>query len=188
MSDPKRNLNIFEKMKEKGDIFSPREQFYYARELYYNAQYQEAIKLLEEFLNEKQGWIENNIEACLNMAKCYRQLDSKEEALSCLFRSFIYDIPRAEICCEIGKYFFQEQQYKKATFWYEQATQCEKNEESGGFVITDCYGYIPYIQLCVCYDKLGNQEKAKEYNEKAGRIKPTDKAYLYNKNYFNKTN
>ncbi len=38
----------------------------------------------------------------------------------------------------------------------------------GGFILPDCYDYIPAIQLCVCYDKLGEVEKAKAYNDKAG--------------------
>ena len=40
------------------------------------------------------------------------------------------------------------------------------------------------LQLCVCYDKLGDRKKAKEYNDRAGSYKPYSKAYLYNKEYF----
>ena len=44
--------------------------------------------------------------------------------------------------------------------------------------------YTPYINLGVCYYWMGDREKAKEFNEKAGRIKPNDNTYLYNKNCF----
>lgn len=184
VEDPKRNLKIFDRMIKEGITLSPREQFYYARELYYNNKYYEAISQFNHFLDTKEGWIENNIEACLNIAKCYQALDAKENILPSLFRSFQYDVPRAEICCEIGKYFVIEKQYSNAVFWYELATSCKMNEKSGAFVMVDCYHYIPYMQLCVCYDRLGRLDLAILYNEKAGAIKPNDNAYLYNKKYF----
>lgn len=171
-------------MLQEGIPLSPREQFYYARELFYNKDYEHAIQEFNTFLISKKGWIENNIETCLNLAKCYYELHDETNMLHSLFRSFEYDSPRAEVCCEIGKYFFQYQNYTIAKFWYETATTCTMNEKSGAFIVIDCYRYIPYMQLCVCYDKLGNTEKAIEYNNKAGGIKPNDKAYLYNKKYF----
>ena len=42
-NDPKRNLRIFENMIADGKELDPRQQFYYARELYYNKRYEDAI-------------------------------------------------------------------------------------------------------------------------------------------------
>ena len=95
-----------------------------------------------------------------------------------------FDLPRAELCCEIGKYFLEHESFYHAIYWYETALKIPKNEYSGGFILPDCYDYIPLLQLCVCYDKLGDRQKAKEYNERAGVCKPYSKAYLYNKQYF----
>ena len=53
-----------------------------------------------------------------------------------------------------------------------------------GFVQPDCYGYIPYIQLCLCYDAMGQWEKAAAYNEKAAAYKPDDASVAYNRAYF----
>ena len=39
VSDANRNLRIFEAMLDKGKKLNPREQFYYARELYYHKRY-----------------------------------------------------------------------------------------------------------------------------------------------------
>ena len=71
-----------------------------------------------------------------------------------------------------------------AIYWYETALNVPKNEHSGGFTLPDCYDYVPLLQLCVCFDKMGDKKKAKEYNERAGVCKPYSKAYLYNKQYF----
>ncbi len=185
-NEPQRNLKIFEKMLSEGKRLEPRDQYYYARELFYNNRTPEAIEQFNSYLSEGKGWIENNIDACKDLANCYYRIQDNEKAITSLFRSFLYDSPRAEICCDIGKHFVNINQFQTAIFWYEIACNSEMNEEKGGFLSIDCYGYIPYLQLCVCYDRLGNREKAMEYNEKAGKLKPNSSSYIYNKNYFDK--
>ena len=49
------------------------------------------------------GWVENDIDACRLCACCLEALDRPDEALAALFRTFAYDRPRAEICCEISQ-------------------------------------------------------------------------------------
>lgn len=183
-NEPGRNLKIFEKMIADGKTLDPRQQFYYARELYYNGRLREAIATFQRFLDEGNGWIENNISACKDLAKCYYQMADDKAALSTLLRSLTFDTPRAELCCDIGKHFLERGRYAIAAYWYTTAASCERDSKSGGFFLPDCYDYIPNIQLCVCYDRLGNRDKAIEHNEKAGRAKPNDASYLYNKTYF----
>ena len=183
--DPDRNLKIYQKLIAEGKSLNPRQQYYYARELYYHKQYQKAVSVLEQFLLLPDAWIENKIEACSICANCYYYLGQEQSALNTLLRSMSFDLPRAELCCEIGKYFFEHGNYHIAAYWYETALSRPKNEYSGGFVLPDCYDYVPLLQLCVCFDKMGNRKKAKEYNERAGACKPYSKAYLQNKQYFN---
>lgn len=182
--DPDRNLKIYQKMIAEGKRLDPRQQYYYGRELYYHGQYQEAVSVFEQFLLSPDGWIENKIEACSICASCYFRLGQEQAALTTLLRSMSFDLPRAELCCEIGKYFLEHENYQNAVYWYKTALQTPKDEYTGGFILPDCYDYIPLLQLCVCYDKLGDRKKAKEYNEKAGACKPYSPAYLYNKQYF----
>lgn len=182
--DPDRNLRIYQNMISEGKILDSRHQYYYGRELYYHKQYKEAVLVLERFLLSEDGWIENKIEACSVCADCYDKLGQEQSALMSLLRSMSFALPRAEICCEIGKYFLKHGSYTNAVYWYETALHTDKNEYSGGFIHPDCYDYIPLLQLCVCYDRLGNRQKAKEYNDRAGACKPYSQAYLYNKQYF----
>ena len=77
----------------------PRQQFYYGRELYYHHRWEEALDVFERFLEEGQGWVENNIDACCHCAYCHKELGHEQAALAALFRSFTYDRPRAEVCC-----------------------------------------------------------------------------------------
>ena len=117
-------------------------------------------------------------------ASCYDRLQSPASALSSLLQSFSLDSPRAEICCDIGRHFLHAEKYLQSIFWYELALTIPKKEQSGAFVSPDCYGYLPCIQLCVCYDRLGDYEKAREYNQRAGEYKPDSPAYLANLEYF----
>ena len=182
--DPDRNLKIYQKMIAEGKPLDIRQQYYYGRELYYHGQYGEAASVLERFLVSEEGWVENKIEACSVCAGCYLRMGQEQKALTTLLRSMSFDRPRAELCCEIGKYFLEHGNYLNAVYWYETALHAPKNEYSGGFVLPDCYDYVPLLQLCVCYDRLGDRRKANEYNERAGICKPYSEAYLYNKRYF----
>ncbi|WP_024622099.1 glycosyltransferase [Metaclostridioides mangenotii] len=183
--DPKRNIRIFEKMIKDGKKLGPREQFYYSRELYYNDRYEEAIKGFEDFLDSGEGWIEDCISACKDMSTCYYLIKEDKKALYSLFRSFEFDEPRAEICCDVAKHLFDRAQYKQSIYWYKVALSKDINEIKQGFKFNDCYDFIPSIQLSVCYDRLGDVEKAIFYHEKSKKLKPNNEAVLYNENYYN---
>ena len=183
-SDPDRNLRIFEKMLEQETQFNPREQFYYGRELYYHKRYEEALEVLNSFLEDGHGWLENNIDACRQCAYCWYALGQENQALKALFSSFCYDLPRAETCCDIGKHFFDREVWERAAYWYARALECERHDDRGGFVLPDAYGFLPCIQLCVCYSRLGRQKEAQLYNERAAEFQPDSPAVAHNRAYF----
>ena len=183
-SDPDRNLRIYQAQLAAGKELDPRQQFYYGRELYYHRRWKEALEVFEQFLKEGRGWVENNIDACCHCAYCHREQGHDQAALTALFRSFLYDRPRAEICCEIGLWFFQREQYQQAAYWYALALTCSRDDRRGGFVSPDCYGYLPCIQLCVCYSRLGDQKRAEAFNELAATYKPDSPAVLHNRALF----
>lgn len=183
-SDPDRNLRIFEKMLEQGIELDPRQQFYYGRELYYHKRYQEALNVLNRFLEEKRGWLENILEACRQCASCWYALGQEDRALQALFSSFAYDTPRAEACCDIGQHFLDRGLWERAAYWYARALECERRDDRGGFVLPEAYGYLPCIQLCVCCSRLGRQEEARLYNERAAGYQPDSPAVAHNRAYF----
>ena len=184
LNPPKRNLNIFNKMIADGVKLDARQQFYYGRELFYNNYDNEAIKNLEEFLNRIDGWVENKIDACKLLGALYIKNGNAEKALNSLFNSFLYAEPRSNICCDIGKIFFDKKDYYNSIFWYELAANRTQNVNSNAFIEPDTFGYIPYMQLCVIYYRLGDFVKSNMYNEMAGQLKPNDANYLHNRNLF----
>lgn len=183
-SDPERNLRIFEGLLAKGERLDPRQQFYYGRELYYHKRYPEAAVVFEAFLEDGQGWLENKLDACRHLAYCRYGLGREEEALAALLRSFAYDLPRAETCCDVAKHFFDRCAWDRAAYWYQRALECERRDDRGGFVLPEAYGYTPCIQLCVCFSKMGRQAEAAAWNERAAQFKPEDPAVIHNRAYF----
>ena len=121
----------------------------------YNNRFDDAIEVLTSFINSSFGFVENKISACKDLAFCYFAQNKNLEGLLSLFRSFQFDEPRAEICCDIGYYFLKKEEYTKAIFWYELALTRTFDEKSSAFQIIDCYNYIPYLQP-VSYTHLGN--------------------------------
>lgn len=183
-TDPDRNLRIFEQQMAKGVVLDPRGQYYYARELYDHGRWEEAARRLEAFLDGGEGWVENCITACQDLCKCYEALGHPLRAMQALLRSMTYDAPRAEICCDLGRLFLEQQRYPTAAFWYELALTRPQEPGRGGFLLPDCYGYIPCMQLCMLYDRMGDREKAYAFNERAAGFKPDDPAVAYNRAYF----
>lgn len=180
-----RNLNIYTNMEENGEYFDSRALYYYGRELTINGKYEKASFILKKFLSRHDGWIENKIDALRQLAVCYRAMGKYEKEIKSLFNTFVYDVPRAETCCEIGRYYIERNEYHLAEYWLHCALKAEKNKESGAFISEDCYGFIPAILLCICYDRMGDLKRAEQYNELAGRFKPDSSCYLYNQQYFN---
>lgn len=179
-----RNLKIFEDMVSHGKELSPRSLFYFARELQSAGRYYEAVMYFNKFLNMGKGWLEDKINACAGLSLCYKNLNDPQNRLKSLLRSFEYDTPRADICCELGVYYMGLNDYQKAIFWLDLATKVKPPELNWGFVLHDCWGFIPNQQLSVCYGKLGNIEEAIKYNNKAAEYKPNHPVVLNNKKLF----
>ncbi len=158
--DPDRNLRIYEKMLAEGEKLEPRHQLYYGQELFYHQRYPEAADVLETFLEEPDGWIENRIDACMVLGQCYEKIGNKTAALEAFLYSLAMDVPRAELCCEIGKLFLGKGWYRQAAYWYGQALTVSAEKKNGGFFMAECHGFIPYMQLCVCYDRMGCHKQA----------------------------
>jgi glycosyltransferase involved in cell wall biosynthesis len=181
--DSDRNLRIYEQRLSRGEPFSPRDLFYFANELFDHRKYEQAIGYYEKFLATGEGWVEDNIAACGKLADCYHELGDRARELDSALRSFQYASPRAEFCCRLGYHFLQQNAVTTAIFWYQLAVRIGQPKEQMGFVNTACSTWLPHLQLCVCYDRIGDYEAAYRHNEIARQYRPEDKAVLNNRLY-----
>lgn len=182
--DADRNITIYRQLLAAGAEFTPRDLYYYANELRDHREYEQAAEYYRRFLATKQGWVEDNIAACGKLADCCLALGDQENYLQYVFRSFEYDLPRAEFCCRLGHHFAGRNRLKEAIFWYKTATQLEKPAEGWGNIDHACWTWVPLIQLCVCYDRLGQHELARQYNELAAAFVPDAPMISQNRQYF----
>lgn len=183
--DPNRNIRIYENMLVQGKTFSPRDLYYYANELKDHARYEEAIEHYEKFFATGQGWVEDVITACNKMSECYHRLGNERMELQSVLRSFQYDYPRAEACCRIGHVFFRRGDYRTAIFWYSAAIASVnvKPDEVRMFQNTAYATWVPHLQLCVCYDRIGSPLLAYMHNEQAAKYIPQDERVSRNRAY-----
>ncbi len=181
--DSDRNLKIYEKRLARGEEFSPRDLYYYANELVDHQMYEKAIYYYEKFLATGKGWVEDNISACGKLADCYHELGNEERELESALRSFQFEGPRAEFCCRLGYHFLLKNELQTAIFWYKLATQLEHAKGNLGGFIPACSTWLPHLQLCVCYDRMGEYDLAYKHNEIARLYRPTDQCVLHNQTY-----
>ncbi len=181
-----RNLLIYENMKREGVRFAPRDIFYYARELYYHQNYEAAVKEFQDFLGREGAFYQNCIEACRFLSYCFYALKREKEALASLLWGLSYAKPGGELCCDLGKHFYDRSRWEQAAFWYQSALRTCPDEEAMGFVQKECYGYLPCVQLSVCYDRMGKRKEALHYHKMAGKYKPYGREFLQNERYFTK--
>ncbi len=179
-----RNLKIYRNLKAKKVKFSPRQQFYYARELMFNGLNGEAIGALNKFLKMPDSWVENKIQACIDLSSCYQNLGLNEKAKQSLLKSFLFASPRSEVTCRLGNIFLQEKRLDEAIYWFKQSFNNLEGMSSGGFVERDLHDFIPALQLCYSYSLKGDYENAYKYHLISQKLKPNDSAVQHNQNFF----
>ncbi|MCM1048677.1 MAG: glycosyltransferase family 2 protein [Clostridiales bacterium] len=72
----------------------------------------------------------------------------------------------AEICCELGQYFMDNQELDEAVIWYYNGAY-----ETESILNIHCGGDIPLKRLAECYRIMGNSEQAEEYERLASEWK-----------------
>jgi glycosyltransferase involved in cell wall biosynthesis len=178
-----RNILVYEKLEADRTEMSPRQLYYFARELKDHGLWAKSVYYFEKFLRSKRGWSEDNIASCHSLAILYNTLGDKEKVVPILIKAFEYGSPRAEIFSELGYYYKRERNITAALGWFKAAANLGESD-SMGFILKDYWGYIPNIEACVCSSELGDIASAKAFNEKAALYKPDDPAVEYNRKYF----
>ena len=168
----------------KQDIkLNTRELFYYANELFYNNYNDEAIFYYNKFLIQNDKFIENAIQAKINLSKIYKKQNKLELAKQSLFESFLFDLPRSEALCELGHIYYENGDYKSAIYFYKLAIK-KPNINSLAFIDIYCYNYIPNLQIALCYYYLKDYKNAVKFNKKAIKLNKNSKIALQNQIFY----
>ena len=180
-----RNIKIYENFIENNNNLTPRQTYYYARDLYYSKKYDEAIKNFKSFINMPYNSKEYKLFAYYYISLCYKMLNDYNSALQILLECLNLGLERAEIFCEIGQCYAQLSNYEKAIDFYLLALETKKPEKPV-FIFNDYYDFIPNLHLSICYFCLKDIDKAIYYNEMAAKYKPDANIVLENRAIFKK--
>ena len=177
-----RNLHIYQKWRAE-EALSPRDLFYYGRELFYNRLYAEAEGVLEEML-AGDGWYVNKIEACRVLADCFAAQGRRERALDALLHAFRYGLPRGSICHAVGRNLQEAGRLREAVWWYERAMDCPDRSAEGDFDLPEERTLFPLLGLTYCHYALGEEALARECHARAAALAPEHPSVLHNAAFF----
>lgn len=165
-----RDLEIFEKLIEKGEELSPRLINMYARELLIGGGREKLAKAEEYFTRIAEA--DETPPEQMKEAVCVvvRAARVRGDYLK-MFRYAMKDVAGdgggvSEVCYELGEYYLAEKDYKEAAIWYYNAAY-----ETSAILSIHSGGDWPLLGLAQCYEALGMEEQAGDYRRAAGEWK-----------------
>lgn len=132
----------------------------------------------------KESYIEDVKIAYKNLANCYIFKNKRDKDLNALLKPLEIDIPRGNCCCMIGEMLLERNIINGVIFWCEAALTLELSMDNSALMERAYFTWIPHLQLCVAYFKIGNLEKLIYHNEEAGRYIPNSPKIEYNRSLF----
>lgn len=160
-----RDFDAFQRVISQKGSLSPRLYELYARELYIAGEdndFRVAFPYFNNY-NEKEecNERERKIGECI-LSKYHLINKNITGLMKYSLRNIADGKASAEVCFNLGEYFYDIGDYKEATIWYYNAayeTSCELNIHYGGD--------YPLKKLAECYHNLGNPEQEDAYKELA---------------------
>lgn len=183
-SNTNRNLIIFEDKINNNVKFNQRDTLYYAKELFYNDRYSDAIIQFKKYLNGN-GWIEDKIDSLIKISECYKRLNYNNDKIrEPLFETFKLTHPRAEALYRIANSYITEKRYYEAIFYLESILINKPPKNCFGFLNLDMWEFLPNLQLCSLYYKIGNLQKSMYHHSICIKLRPTHDSVKYNDIFF----
>jgi glycosyltransferase involved in cell wall biosynthesis len=166
-----RNLEILEKIVKKDS--DARNFFYLGKELADFGRTKEAIKNLEIFIS-KGGFWEDVFITYEIIARCNLQLKNEDEFFKNIQKSIQIEPRRAEPYYELGEYYCNKNDWGRAIHYFETCLNVKRSPELLSTYYPQYYTWKPALWLCICYNNIGDVQKAYEYNELFLKFRPND--------------
>jgi glycosyltransferase involved in cell wall biosynthesis len=158
-----RDFSLLEQAASHGRL-SARLARMYAKELFISGtdrDFLAAYPCFEPILHDEACSLEE-----VRVAQCVtvRAARLKNDAVT-MFKAALKNViaePCAEVCCDLGAYFFGAGDYEEAATWYCTASSGVQSE-----LDIRTSGSIPLLRLAECYEKLGLSEQAADCRRRA---------------------
>lgn len=159
-----RDLSSFAKMTESGYRLSKRLHNIYARELFISGEdgdFLQASSFFEASCMDIERSLDETKEAACVAARAARLRKDTAGFFKYALKVVASD-GCAEICCELGEFFLEQQDLDEAAIWFYNAAY-----ETESILNIHSSGDVPLYRLAECYRLLGDQEQAEQYRKLA---------------------
>ena len=157
-----RNIQILKRIVEQRPEDS-RNIYYLGKELLDFGHTEEGIDKLEEFVKRSDGFWEDIYTAHFLLAKMHMEKDENKFKYH-FYESMKIESRQAELYFTMGQYWERKGLFDRAVQWYEMCTVIERPKELLGTFHPEYYTWLPCLQLCVCYNNMGQMKRAYEWN------------------------
>ena len=158
----KRDFSTFRNAIARGEELSKKLKNMYAKELFIagdKEDFLEAEEYYKSLLNEIVTLDELKVIQCV-LVKAARYKGDFNELMKNALKNVANEKASAEVCYELGEYYYELCDYKEAIIWFYNAayeTESELNIHNSGD--------YPLKRLWQCYEKLGDMEQANTYKK-----------------------
>jgi glycosyltransferase involved in cell wall biosynthesis len=175
--DGTRNLTILRKIYESGKA-SPRNKFYFAKDLFDNKGVDESLGIFEDYLKNESDFYQNKVVACLKLAEHYKGKKDTVAQKGYLQQALLHSQEYAEPYHDLAELAEAEGDKPRAIALFEQAL----SKNPAGLFGAKLYFYkrSPLDALTRLYSQVGDNAKALECAKKFLEAWPDDKNYLFN--------
>ena len=149
-----RDFGVFQKAIKGGRVLSAKLLHMYAMELFLSGQAQDFADAAPAFRNmiyEEQRSADERMDCYCVLARAARLAGDKDNFFKWTLKNISLE-PCAEICCELGQYYFDIGDYEEASVWYINALQ-----ETKPILQAAAGEKIPLEMLSHCYEKMAGQ-------------------------------
>ena len=145
----------------------------YAKELFISGDDSDFLKaqhVFEETIKQANRSQDEKSDAACVLAHCYRLQGNYNEFFKLCLKN-IATTPCAEICMELGEYFYSLEDYDEAAVWFQNAAT-----ETESIITVRSSGDLPLRRLSDCYNKLSmsyaykNPQLARTYSAEAEKM------------------
>ena len=162
-----RDLSSFRKAVESGRRISKRLHGMYARELFMAGTDDDFIKA-KDFFAEAVKDSTRSVDEVKEASCVLAHIAVLEKDAEALLKYSLKDAATemcSEMCCELGEYYFEKDDYDEAIVWFYNAAY-----ECASILDIKTSKEIPRLALAKCYKALGNEEQAADYEKEAAEI------------------
>jgi len=177
-----RNIRILEKALEK-DPISSRTVYYLGKEYIdynmgrhpINETYRDrGIHHLERFTTMPGSFWEDVYHAHDMIAQAKLSKGDDAGFLTHIYKSIQIEDRRAEPFYHLAFFFHMKGQTDRAIQWYEHCLDVRRPTGLLSAYQPEYYSWLPHLQLCVCYNAIGEIQKAFDHNSKVLENRPND--------------